>query len=80
MFLQVRVPELLARSSIAGSHLPGGRVDLEDTVPRIDNPRIVLDPVHFLKGGMMLAVPVKLLLSIVYQGQRYYGYGGRFAQ
>jgi len=31
MFLQVRAPELLARSPIQGSHVPGGRVDLKET-------------------------------------------------
>src|SRR5216684_4414765 len=31
MFLQVRGPKLLARSSISGSPIPGGRVDLEES-------------------------------------------------
>src|SRR5438445_170527 len=48
-FSRLMHPELLARSSIPGPHLPGGRVDLEDANQRIDNPRIVLDPCRFLK-------------------------------
>ena len=49
MFLQAN--DLLAPGAepLSGSLWPGGRVDLEDTELRIDNPQIILARVHFLK-------------------------------
>ena len=59
-------PELLARSSNRGPHLPGGRVDLEETYKRIDNAEIVLDPVLFLKQLQPERTCVNCLFPLIY--------------
>src|SRR6266446_4652972 len=49
--LQVSGPELLARSTISGSHLPGGRVDLKEILKRIDNTASIAESKGILKTG-----------------------------
>src|SRR5437667_7715709 len=64
MFLQVRAPELLARSSLSGSPVPGG--DWEGELKPIDNPRIVLEPGLFLKQLKWERFYISCLFPAVY--------------
>src|SRR2546429_387622 len=52
---------LLAQSQILRSLVPGGRVDLEEDLKRIDNPGIVLDSRLFLKYLKRERIPANCL-------------------
>ncbi len=73
MFLQARDSLAPGAEPNGGSLWPGGRVDLEDANQRIDNSKIILDLLDFLKRGISSAAHVTGLVVIAYkQRDTYY--------